>query len=232
MQALKHMRSETSKQIKKMKEDINFANVNWQILHAYLPEKLLDELDDENDINIQKRLSMTSRKTLFDPSLLSISAASDQLSTNSIFQLDFDSLSDDRFILESFLQQPRDNTDWNFDCHRANMRHEIIKRFLTAMSVDYEKQWYLGMIRRRTLKILLETVEEAKTKLSLKRHWQLLVKRFCMPFYLQCLVKFDKIKCFNYITDKLLFDHLTLTIELTLGKLLSLSRSNKYYFLF
>lgn len=70
------------------------------------------------------------------------------------------------------------------------------------------------MIQRRTLKILLEPVEEAKTKLSLKRHWQLLVKRFCMPFYLQCLVKS---KCFNRITDKLLFDHLTLTIELTLG---------------
>jgi hypothetical protein len=237
------MRSETSTQIKKMKEDINFANVNWEILHDYLPEKLLEELDNEHDINIQQRLSMTSRKTLFDPSLLSVSAISDlcrnrrisdQISMNSIFQFDLDSSSNDRFTLESILQS-RVTTDLNFDCYQTNMRHEIIKRFLTAMSVDYEKQWHLGMIRRRTLRILLETVEDAKIKLSLKRHWELLVKRFCIPFYLRWLIKFDKIKCLNRIMDKLLFDHLTLTIELTLGKQLFLTltlESIFFYFSF
>jgi hypothetical protein len=74
MQALKHMRNETSKQIKTMQEDVNFANVNWEIVRDYLSEKLLEEFDD---INIQKRLSMTSKKILFNPSLLSISVASD-----------------------------------------------------------------------------------------------------------------------------------------------------------
>ncbi len=230
LQALKHMQNQTSKQIQKMKDDINFANVDWKILHDYLPEKLLEELDQEHDTNIHKRLSMTSKKTLFNPSSLSISASSDQyhnrrfsdqISTDSIFQLDLDSLSDDRYILESLIE-PRSNSDLNPEGHRMNMRHEIIKRFLTAMAVDYEKQWYLGMIRRHTLKILLETVEEAKTKLSLKRHWQLLVKHFCMPLCLQCFIKFDKIKWLNRITEKLLFDHLILTIELTLGNVCSL----------
>jgi hypothetical protein len=221
LQALKHMRNQTSKQIKKMKDDVNFANVDWKMLHDYLPEKLLEELDQEHNTNIHQRLSMTSRKTFFDSSSSSISVSSDQchnrrfsdqISTNSIFQVDLDSSSDDQHILEQFNQ-----ANMNFECHQMNMRHEIIKRFLTAMSVDYEKQWYLGMIRRRTLKILLETIEEAKTKLSLQRHWQLLVKRFCMPLYLRCFIKFDKIKWFNRITEKLLLDHLILTIELTLG---------------
>ena len=86
------------------------------------------------------------------------------------------------------------------------------------MSLDYEKQWYLGMIRRRTLEILIESIGEANTKLSLKRHWQLLVKRFCMPLWLKYLIKFNKIKWLNKLTQKLLFNHLILIIELTLGK--------------
>lgn len=208
-----------------MKDDVNFANVNWKILHDYLPEKLLEELDNEHDTNIHQRLSTTRRKTLFDHLSTTNSVSSDQypnrrysdqISTDSIFQLDLDSSTDDRHILQAFVEQGN-NIEFNPDSYRTNMRYEIIKRFLTAMAVDYEKQWYLGMIRRRTLKILLETVEEAKTKLSLKRHWQLLVKRFCMPLYLQFLIKFDQIKWLSSITEKLLFDHLILTIELTLG---------------
>jgi hypothetical protein len=214
------MRNQTSKQIKKMKEDINFTDVNWKILHHYLPEKLLEELDEEHDTNIHQRLSTASRRTSVDPLLVSIPKSpdrpsSDQISTNSIFQFDLDPMSIN--ILESFIQSTN-NSDSNNECHQTNMLNEIIKRFLTAMSVDYEKQWYLGMIRRRTLKILIETVGEAKTKLSLKRHWQLLVKRFCMPLWLKYLIKFDKIKWLNKLTQKLLFNHLILTIELTLGK--------------
>jgi hypothetical protein len=30
-----------------------------------------------------------------------------------------------------------------------NIRNELIIRFLTVLSIDYEKQWYHGMIRRR-----------------------------------------------------------------------------------
>ncbi|CAF4112999.1 unnamed protein product [Rotaria sp. Silwood2] len=225
LQALKHMRNQTSRQINKMKEDINFANVDWKILNNYLPEKLLEELDEEHDTNIHQKLCAISRQTHDDFASESISTYSDQLqdqhfsdqiSTNSIHQLDLESFSNDQHIFEPFIQ-PINSYDLNFECHRTNMRNEMIKRFLTAMSVDYEKQWYLGMIRRRTLKILIETVEEAKAKLSLKRHWELLTKRFCMPLWLQCFIKFDKLKCLNRVTKKLLFNHLILTIELTLA---------------
>lgn len=208
-----------------MKEDINFVDVNWKILSDYLPEKLLEELDQERDTNIHERLSMPSVHTDHDISLEAISrnsnqpsnlGDSDQTSTNSIYQLDIDALSVSGCLLEPFIQ-PVNTSDSDFGYHQANMRHEIVKRILTAMSVDYEKQWYLGMIRRRTLKILIETVEEAKAKLSLKKHWQLLVKRFCMPLWLQFLAKFNKIGFLNRLTEKLLFEHLISTIELSLG---------------
>ena len=220
LQALKHMRNQTSKQIKKMKDDINFSNVNWKILNDYLPEKLLEEFDQEHDTNIHRRLSMSSRQTPFDA--LSEQFDSDQMSANSIFQFNLETSSNNRYLLESFIQ-PFSSSDLHSECHQTNMRNEVIKRFLTAMAVDYEKQWYLGMIRRRTLKILLETVEEAKTKLSLTGHWQLLAKCFCMPLWLQFLIKFNKIKWFNVITQKLLFNHLILTIELTLGMFYSIN---------
>jgi len=225
LQALKHMQSQTSRQIEKMKDDINFANVNWKVLNDYLPEILLEEADEEQDTNIHPRLSMSSRQTSFYPSSLSTSMSSNQShnrrnsdskSISSVCQLDLDLLANDQHLLEPFIQ-PRSTSDLSSDCYRTNMRNEIVKRFLTAMAVDYEKQWYLGMIRRRTLRILLETVEQGKSKLSLRRHWQLLVERFHMPLWLKYLVKFDKIKCLNRITEKLLFDHLILTIELALG---------------
>ena len=213
------MQNQTSKQIKKMKEDINFSDVNWKILHHYLPEKLLEELDEEHGTNIHQRLPTTARQTSVDPLLSSIPISpdrssqrpsSDQIFTNNIFQFDLDPMFIN--ILESFIQSTN-NSDSNNECHQTNMRNEIVKRFLTAMSLDYEKQWYLGNIRRRTLKILIESIGEAKTKLSLKRHWQLLVKRFCMSLWLKYLIKFNKIKWLNKLTQKLLFNHLILTIK-------------------
>ncbi|CAF1218069.1 unnamed protein product [Adineta steineri] len=200
LQALKHMQVQTGRQIKKMKDDINFAHVNWKVLNDYLPEILLDE----NDTSAQQQTS-------YDRLSASISTSS-----NSIFQYDLGFISKDRYLIGPFME-PRSTLDLNSDCYRTNMRNEIVQRFLTAVAVDYEKQWYLGMIRRRTLKILIETVEQAKTKLSLKRHWQLLVDHFRMPLWLECLVKFDKIKCLNQLAEKLLIDHLILTIELALA---------------
>ncbi|CAF1576807.1 unnamed protein product [Adineta ricciae] len=224
-QALKHMKSQTSAQIKKMKDDINFANVNWKVLYDYLPEILIEEADDEHNRNVHPQITVNSRQISFDPIPKSLSASSNQLnndqysdliSTNSIFQLDLEIASKDRYLLEPFVQ-PRSTTDLNTDDYQINMRNEIIKRFLTAMAVDYEKQWYLGMIRRRTLKVLIETVEQAKTKISLKRHWQLLVGHFHMPLWLKFLIKFDKIVWLNRQTEKSLFEHLILTIELALA---------------
>lgn len=222
------MKSQTSGQIKKMKDDINFANVNWKVLYDYLPEILIEETDDEHNKNVHPQITLNSRQISFDPIPKSLSASSNQLnndqysdiiSTNSIFQLDLEIASKDRYLLEPFVQ-PRSTTDLNTDDYQINMRNEIIKRFLTAMAVDYEKQWYLGMIRRRTLKVLIETVEQAKTKISLKLHWQLLVGHFHMPLWLKCLIKFDKIAWLNRRTEKSLFEHLILTIELALGELI------------
>jgi hypothetical protein len=101
---------------------------------------------------------------------------------------------------------------------RQNIRNELVIRFLTAMSIDYEKQWYLGMIRRRTLDILIKSVEQAKQKCSFQLHWQLLVKHFRLSFFLFNLLRFDYFDFINKLTNNLLFNHIFLTIELTLGK--------------
>ena len=129
------MRNQTSKQIKKMKEDISFTDVNWKILHYYLPEKLLKELDEEHDTNIHERLSTAARQTSVDPLLSSIPISpdrsshrpsSDQIFTNSIFQFDLDPMFIN--ILESFIQSTN-NSDSNNECHQTNMRNEIVKDF-------------------------------------------------------------------------------------------------------
>jgi hypothetical protein len=101
---------------------------------------------------------------------------------------------------------------------RQNIRNELVIRFLTAMSIDYEKQWYLGMIRRRTLDILIKSVEQAKRKCSLQLHWQLLVKNFRLSFLLLNLIRFNYFDFINKWTNNLLFNHIFLTIELTLGE--------------
>ncbi|CAM4895003.1 unnamed protein product [Rotaria socialis] len=115
-------------------------------------EKLLEELDEDNDTNMHERLSVSSIKTHNDISLDSISRHSDQsespkhsdlTSTNSICQLDLDTLWTNPCILGPFIE-PIHNTYLTAGCYRTNMRNEIIKRILTAMPVDYEKQWYLA----------------------------------------------------------------------------------------
>ena len=104
------------------------------------------------------------------------------------------------------------------DEHRQNIRKELVIRFLTALSLDYEKQWYLGMIHRRTLDILIKSVEKAKETCSLELHWQLLVKHFRMSFFLRHLIKFDHFDLINKCTNNLLFDHIILTVELAFGE--------------
>ncbi|CAF4431553.1 unnamed protein product [Rotaria socialis] len=101
---------------------------------------------------MHERLSVSSIKTHNDISLDSISRHSDQsespkhsdlTSTNSICQLDLDTLWTNPCILGPFIE-PIHNTYLTAGCYRTNMRNEIIKRILTAMPVDYEKQWYLA----------------------------------------------------------------------------------------
>ncbi|CAF3977944.1 unnamed protein product [Rotaria sp. Silwood1] len=86
-----------------------------------------------------------------------------------------------------------------------------------TLLVDYEKQWYLGMIRRRTLYILIKSVEKAKHQHSLKLHWKLIVEHFRLSKWLQTLMRLDCVKWINKESNKLLFDHIFLTIELTLA---------------
>ncbi|CAF1431321.1 unnamed protein product, partial [Adineta ricciae] len=100
---------------------------------------------------------------------------------------------------------------------RENIRNELVIRFLTAMSIDYEKQWYLGMIHRQTLDILIKSVEQAKQKRSFELHWQLLIEHFRLSFLLLNLMRFNYFDFINKWTNRLLFDHILLTIELTLG---------------
>ena len=104
--------------------------------------------------------------------------------------------------------------------HIQDIRNELVVRFLTAISIDYEKQWYLGMVHRRTLDILIKSVEEAKAKCSLQLHWQLIVNHFRLPFLLRHLIRFNHFDAIHTWTNKLLFDHILQTIELTLGSLL------------
>lgn len=119
------------------------------------------------------------------------------------------------------LDNPAMETAISLNAHHENIRNELVVRFLAAMSSDYEKQWYLGMIRRSTLDILIKSVEEAKAKCSLDLHWQLLVKHFRLPFFLRHLIRLNPFNPMNQWTHNLLFDHIIQTIELTLGERLN-----------
>jgi hypothetical protein len=99
---------------------------------------------------------------------------------------------------------PRIENGNSQDQHSINIRNELIVRFLTAFSINYEKQWYLGMTRRKTLDILIKSVEQANQKSSFQLHGKLILQHFRFT---------------NQWTDRLFFEHIFQTIELTLGKL-------------
>ena len=219
VQVLEHMRRQTSWQLSKMKREEKFADVDWKMLNEYLPEKLLEELDDEQNTTIHRQLSTdpdfssnAPRNATTDTELLTVPTIyqTDSISNTPILRRKR-SAHDDLILPVIELR----DTD---DQRRQNIRNELTTRFLTAMSIDYEKQWYLGMIRRRTLDILIKSVEEAKQKCSLKLHWQLIVEHFRLSVVLLNLIRFDYFDLLNKWTNKLLFNHIFLTIELTLGK--------------
>ena len=111
-----------------------------------------------------------------------------------------------------------------------NIRKELIIRLLTAMSIDYEKQWYLGMVRRKTLNILIKSVEQAKQKSSLELHWKLIEEHFRLSIFLRLLMKFDSFSLINQWTNRLLFNHIFRTIELTLSKSIGEEISISFFF--
>ncbi|CAF1688937.1 unnamed protein product, partial [Adineta ricciae] len=185
----------------------------------YLPDKLLEELDQEQNTTIRRDLSCHSNLN-FPEQNEEISRAQTTTTEGNlkrvptIYQLNS--------MPTRSLEKPNilpviNLTDTNEE-DRDNIRKEIITRFLTARSIDYEKQWYLGMIRRRTLDILTESVEQAKQKYSIKVHWKLIVEYFRLSILLMKLLKFERFDIINRWKNKLLFDHIFLTIELTLSK--------------
>ncbi|CAF1334918.1 unnamed protein product [Adineta ricciae] len=204
LQAFEHVRRQTSWKLTKMKEDEKFADVDWTNLTEYLPDKLLEELDEENHTNYHQQLSRVTMES---------SSMSAPQPSNQTTPLDYDSQPNPTVGKTKDFVVPI--TDANH--HGENIRNELITRFLTAMAIDYEKQWYLGMIRRKTLNILIKSVEQAKQKCSLELHWKLILEHFRLSIFLRYLIKFDRFRCINQWTDGLFFDHIFQTIELTLS---------------
>jgi hypothetical protein len=220
------MRRQTSWKLSIMKQDEKFADVDWKMLNEYLPDKLLEELDEENNTTFHQQLSArpdedssantrrSSRPSLsIDYELQTVPTVYQTGSITSSPISRFKSSENEDFTL------PIVDIRYTNDQHSINVRNELIVRFLTAFSIDYEKQWFLGMIRRKTLDILIKSVEQAKQKSSFQLHWKLILQRFRITIFLQLLKKFDYFDFINQWTDRLFFEHIFQTIELTLGKL-------------
>jgi hypothetical protein len=218
------MHKQTATQLCKMKQEKQFSGVDWNMLNKYLPEALVQEMDAQRKTSVHRQFSVLPG--FHDNSLPD---TYQNRTTTDIELREIPSICEtDIAPINSIPNQPNSTLrshvlpvmDFKSNDKKQNIsfRNELTNRFLTALLVDYEKQWYLGMIRRRTLYILIKSVEQAKHQHSLKLHWKLMVKHFRLSRWLHNLMRFD---CFNWInkqSNKLLFDHIFLTIELTLGK--------------
>jgi hypothetical protein len=224
LQALEHMRRQTANQLYKMKQEKQFFDVDWNMLNEYLPETLVQEMD------AQRRTSVHRRFSILPDFLDNLLPDTSQKSTITNIELkEIPSICETDSIPINFTpNQPNSTLKYivlpvmglrsNDKKQNTSFRNELTNRFLTALLVDYEKQWYLGMIRRRTLYILIKSVEKAKHRHSLKLHWKLIVEHFRLSKWLHSLMRFDYVNWINKQSNKLLFDHIFLTIELTLGK--------------
>ncbi|CAF2692488.1 unnamed protein product [Rotaria sp. Silwood2] len=223
LQALIHMRKLTLNQLHKMKKEKQFSDVDWNLLNEYLPEKLVQKMDSERKTNVYRRFSITS-DSFCSPSSTSCPTTTitdiEPKEIPNIHEMDYvpinvmlnqQDISHQDVVLSMIDFRPDDKEK------NDNFRNELTIRFLTALSVDYEKQWYIGMIRRRTLYILIKSVEKAKHQHSLKLHWRLIVKSFRLSKWLLNLMRFDYIDWITKQFNKLLFDHIFLTIELILA---------------
>ncbi|CAF4511444.1 unnamed protein product [Rotaria socialis] len=224
LQALEHVRRQTSWKLSTLKRDEKFADVDWKVLNQYLPDKLLEELDQENSTTFHQQLS-----TMINENSPTSTRRSSRQSTSTDFELQTiptiyqtNSMPNSPIVRNKFAKDndmilPIINILDDDSIHDQNIRNALITRFLTAISIDYEKQWYLGMIRRSTLNILIKSVEQAKQKNSFKLHWQLIVQHFRLTMLLRCLIKFHYFNFINQWTYQLFFDHIFRTIELTLS---------------
>ena len=141
-----------------MKREEQFIDVDWNMLNEYLPEKLVEEMDAERNTVIHRKLSAVPSYTAASPLQTSRSKATttdiELLANPTIYEIGEianvsiscpQDASADHFALPIIDFRETDNVE------SQNIRKELTTRFLTALSVDYERQWYLGMIRRRTL---------------------------------------------------------------------------------
>ena len=62
------MRRQTSRKLAEMKQDKKFAAWDWKMLNKYLPDSLLEELDEKNKTNIHQQLAFNSDPTLISSS--------------------------------------------------------------------------------------------------------------------------------------------------------------------
>ena len=224
LQALEHMRRQTANQLQTMKQEEQFAEVDWKMLNEYLPEKLVQEMDAHRRTSVHRRLS--ALPDFVDDLLLNSyrnNTTTDieckeipSICETDSFPIDF--VPEEKYPTLKHMVLPVMPMGLNDKKENTHFRNELTTRFLTALLVDYEKQWYLGMIRRRTLYILIKSVEKAKHQHSLKVHWRLIVEHFRLSKWLQNLMRFDCVDWLNKQSNRLLFDHIFLTIELTLGK--------------
>ncbi|CAF0926419.1 unnamed protein product [Adineta steineri] len=225
VQALEHMRKQTAIQLHKMKQEKQFSDVDWTMLNEYLPETLVQEMDAQRRTSVHRRFSVLpefpdnilqdvhEKSTVKDIELKSVPSIceTDSIPINFTPGQQYSTL---RHIVWSTIDMGSSDKNKN---ENVDFRNELTTRFLTALLVDYEKQWFLGMIRRRTLYILIQSVEKAKHQHSLKVHWQLIVEHFRLSRSLKILMRFNGIDCIKKQSHKLLFDHIFLTIELTLA---------------
>jgi len=211
VQALEHMRRQTSWKLSAMKRDETFADVDWKMLNEYLPDKLLEELDEENNTHLHQQLSNRPH----EDSTVNPTTDYELQTIPTVYQTSSLPSSPLLTRARSDIALPILNIQTPDDEFNKNIRDELIIRFLTAMSIDYEKQWYLGMTHRKTLNILIKSVEQAKQKCSLELHWKLILEHFRLNIFLQFLMKFNYFNLFN----RFLFNHIFQTIELVLSKL-------------
>ncbi|UJR38765.1 hypothetical protein I4U23_031430 [Adineta vaga] len=222
LQALEHMRRQTSWKLSKMKADEKFVDVDWKMLNEYLPDKLLEELDEENNTNLHQQLSSTTQhelpistrrssreSTTYELQTIATVYQTDSIPSSPITRRNYSNTED---IILPIIDLRNTNEE-----HNKNIRNELIIRFLTAMSIDYEKQWYLGMIRRKTLNILIKSVEQAKQKCSLQLHWKFIFEHFQLSLFHRFLIQFNYFHFINQWTHRFIFDHIFQTIELTLS---------------
>ena len=224
VQALEHMRRETANELHKMKQEKQFSDVDWNMLTEYLPETLVQEMDAQRRTSIHRQFSILPDfpdNLLTDVYQKSTIIDVEIPETPSICEMDSIPINftpNQKYSTLQHMVWSGINIGPNEKKRNTRFRNELTIRFLTALLVDYEKQWYRGMIRRRTLYILIKSVEKAKHQHSLKVHIDLIVEHFRLSKWMQILKRFNCINCINNQWNKLLFDHIFLTTELTLGK--------------